>query len=179
MQGQRQTLLFSATMPKKIQNFAKSALVKPITINVGRAGAASLDVVQVRCLGAPSCLCGRPETFMRALNSFLCRGAGVHGPPSQLAKGYQAVAISLPPAPCLCLFLGGGICERGGQDGVPVGVPAEDPSTCEYAGDNVVTLGHGWTLCRVGHALYSAQQEGMDFLRGCASVSSTSLQKGF
>lgn len=36
--AQRQTLLFSATMPKKIQNFAKSALVKPITINVGRAG---------------------------------------------------------------------------------------------------------------------------------------------
>ena len=48
IQGQRQTLLFSATMPKKIQNFAKSALVKPITINVGRAGAASLDVIQVR-----------------------------------------------------------------------------------------------------------------------------------
>ena len=36
--GQRQTLLFSATMPKKIQNFARSALVKPITVNVGRAG---------------------------------------------------------------------------------------------------------------------------------------------
>ncbi|KAF7400479.1 hypothetical protein HZH66_005663 [Vespula vulgaris] len=35
--GQRQTLLFSATMPKKIQNFARSALVKPVTINVGRA----------------------------------------------------------------------------------------------------------------------------------------------
>lgn len=44
--GQRQTLLFSATMPKKIQNFAKSALVKPVTVNVGRAGAASLDVIQ-------------------------------------------------------------------------------------------------------------------------------------
>lgn len=44
--GQRQTLLFSATMPKKIQNFARSALVKPITINVGRAGAASINVVQ-------------------------------------------------------------------------------------------------------------------------------------
>ena len=28
-QSQRQTLLFSATMPKKIQNFARSALVKP------------------------------------------------------------------------------------------------------------------------------------------------------
>uniref|UniRef100_A0A915CUT5 RNA helicase n=1 Tax=Ditylenchus dipsaci TaxID=166011 RepID=A0A915CUT5_9BILA len=44
--GQRQTLLFSATMPKKIQNFAKSALVKAIIVNVGRAGAASLNVTQ-------------------------------------------------------------------------------------------------------------------------------------
>ncbi|CAH9098149.1 unnamed protein product [Cuscuta epithymum] len=43
---QRQTLLFSATMPIKIENFARSALVKPITVNVGRAGAANLDVVQ-------------------------------------------------------------------------------------------------------------------------------------
>ncbi|KAK2158390.1 hypothetical protein LSH36_171g03038 [Paralvinella palmiformis] len=44
--GQRQTLLFSATMPKKIQNFARSALVKPVTVNVGRAGAASMNVIQ-------------------------------------------------------------------------------------------------------------------------------------
>ncbi|KAI9205856.1 P-loop containing nucleoside triphosphate hydrolase protein [Polychytrium aggregatum] len=43
---QRQTLLFSATMPKKIQDFARSALVKPVVVNVGRAGAASLDVIQ-------------------------------------------------------------------------------------------------------------------------------------
>jgi len=33
-------------MPKKIQNFAQSALVKPVIINVGRAGAANLDVIQ-------------------------------------------------------------------------------------------------------------------------------------
>eukprot|EP01016_Furgasonia_blochmanni_P014230 TRINITY_DN1740_c0_g1_i3.p1 TRINITY_DN1740_c0_g1~~TRINITY_DN1740_c0_g1_i3.p1 ORF type:complete len:523 (+),score=121.63 TRINITY_DN1740_c0_g1_i3:330-1898(+) len=45
-QSQRQTLLFSATMPRKIQDFAKSALVKPVIINVGRAGAASMDVIQ-------------------------------------------------------------------------------------------------------------------------------------
>ncbi|EXB55387.1 DEAD-box ATP-dependent RNA helicase 35 [Morus notabilis] len=44
--AQRQTLLFSATMPTKIQNFAQSALVKPVTVNVGRAGAANLDVIQ-------------------------------------------------------------------------------------------------------------------------------------
>jgi len=44
--AQRQTLLFSATMPKKIQNFARSALVTPITVNVGRAGAASMNVTQ-------------------------------------------------------------------------------------------------------------------------------------
>mmetsp|Transcript_73306 Transcript_73306/g.158682 ORF Transcript_73306/g.158682 Transcript_73306/m.158682 type:complete len:499 (+) Transcript_73306:1-1497(+) len=44
--GQRQTLLFSATMPRKIQDFAKTALVDPVVINVGRAGAANLDVIQ-------------------------------------------------------------------------------------------------------------------------------------
>ncbi|CAN1227971.1 DEAD-box ATP-dependent RNA helicase 35 [Linum grandiflorum] len=33
-------------MPTKIQNFAKSALVKPVIVNVGRAGAANLDVIQ-------------------------------------------------------------------------------------------------------------------------------------
>ncbi|MFH4981833.1 hypothetical protein AB6A40_008542 [Gnathostoma spinigerum] len=44
--NQRQTLLFSATMPKKIQNFARSALVRAVIVNVGRAGAASLNVAQ-------------------------------------------------------------------------------------------------------------------------------------
>jgi ATP-dependent RNA helicase DDX41 len=44
--GPRQTVLFSATMPKKIQEFAMSALVRPVVVNVGRAGAASLDVIQ-------------------------------------------------------------------------------------------------------------------------------------
>lgn len=44
--GQRQTVLFSATMPVKIKDFAYSALVNPITVNVGRAGAANLDVIQ-------------------------------------------------------------------------------------------------------------------------------------
>lgn len=44
--AQRQTVLFSATMPKKIQEFALSALVQPVVVNVGRAGAANLDVIQ-------------------------------------------------------------------------------------------------------------------------------------
>ena len=44
--GQRQTLLFSATMPLKIRKFAESALVEPVTVNVGRAGAANMDVIQ-------------------------------------------------------------------------------------------------------------------------------------
>jgi ATP-dependent RNA helicase DDX41 len=43
---QRQTLLFSATFPKKFQDFARDTLVKPIVVNVGRAGAANLDVIQ-------------------------------------------------------------------------------------------------------------------------------------
>ncbi|KAH8507456.1 hypothetical protein H0E87_009845 [Populus deltoides] len=36
----------ATTMPTKIQNFARSALVKPVTVTVGRAGAANLDVIQ-------------------------------------------------------------------------------------------------------------------------------------
>ncbi|KAL5492551.1 hypothetical protein ACEPAI_3998 [Sanghuangporus weigelae] len=45
--AQRQTLLFSATMPKKIQDFAQQSLIRPVLVNVGRAGAANLDVLQV------------------------------------------------------------------------------------------------------------------------------------
>ena len=66
--GQRQTLLFSATMPKKIQNFARSALVRPVTINVGRAGAASSNVTQVNfCLAARH---DRSETLFIHLVTF-------------------------------------------------------------------------------------------------------------
>lgn len=31
----------------------------------------------------------------------------------------------------LCLYLGGGVCERRSQDGVFAGVSTEDPTTCE------------------------------------------------
>ena len=47
VQRQRQTLLFSATMPRKIQDFAQQSLVRPVLVNVGRAGAANLDVLQI------------------------------------------------------------------------------------------------------------------------------------
>ncbi|KAJ2082518.1 DEAD-box ATP-dependent RNA helicase 35 [Coemansia sp. RSA 988] len=43
---QRQTVLFSATMPKKVQDFARSALVRPVVVNVSRAGAANKDIIQ-------------------------------------------------------------------------------------------------------------------------------------
>jgi ATP-dependent RNA helicase DDX41 len=43
---QRQTLLFSATMPRKIQDFAAQSLINPVLVNVGRAGAANMDVIQ-------------------------------------------------------------------------------------------------------------------------------------
>jgi ATP-dependent RNA helicase DDX41 len=43
---QRQTILFSATMPQKFQDFAKNTLINPLLVNVGRAGAANLDVIQ-------------------------------------------------------------------------------------------------------------------------------------
>lgn len=34
-------------MPRKIQDFARESLIKPVLVNVGRAGAANLDVLQV------------------------------------------------------------------------------------------------------------------------------------
>lgn len=34
-------------MPRKIQDFAQQSLIRPILVNVGRAGAANLDVLQV------------------------------------------------------------------------------------------------------------------------------------
>eukprot|EP01063_Lacrimia_lanifica_P033155 TRINITY_DN5827_c0_g1_i2.p1 TRINITY_DN5827_c0_g1~~TRINITY_DN5827_c0_g1_i2.p1 ORF type:complete len:638 (+),score=253.08 TRINITY_DN5827_c0_g1_i2:89-1915(+) len=43
---QRQTIMFSATMPKKIQQFALTSLVDPVMVNVNRAGAANMDVRQ-------------------------------------------------------------------------------------------------------------------------------------
>lgn len=43
---QRQTLLFSATFPQKFKDFCTQTLVQPVVVNVGRAGAANLDVIQ-------------------------------------------------------------------------------------------------------------------------------------
>lgn len=43
---QRQTLLCLATMPRRIRDFAASSLVCPLVVRVGRAGAASMNVVQ-------------------------------------------------------------------------------------------------------------------------------------
>ena len=43
---QRQTLMFSATMPVKILQFAESALVNPITVKISRAGAANSNIIQ-------------------------------------------------------------------------------------------------------------------------------------
>jgi ATP-dependent RNA helicase DDX41 len=34
-------------MPRKIQDFAQQSLIHPVLVNVGRAGAANLDVLQV------------------------------------------------------------------------------------------------------------------------------------
>ncbi|KAH9257841.1 hypothetical protein BASA81_003860 [Batrachochytrium salamandrivorans] len=42
----RQTLLFSATMPKRVVEFARDALHRAILVNVGRAGAASSNITQ-------------------------------------------------------------------------------------------------------------------------------------
>ena len=42
----RQTCIFSSTMPKKIQEFTKKKLWKPIVINLGRSGSANNKIIQ-------------------------------------------------------------------------------------------------------------------------------------
>ena len=46
----RQTLLFSATMPRRVERLAADALVSPVRITAGEAGAANEDVKQARTL---------------------------------------------------------------------------------------------------------------------------------
>ncbi len=65
-------------MPKKIQNFARSALVKPITINVGRAGAASMNVVQVSIIHFSIFECKLKFDF---LGSRVCQPRSQNCPP--------------------------------------------------------------------------------------------------
>jgi ATP-dependent RNA helicase DDX42 len=42
----RQTLLFSATLPRKIESLVAEALSNPVRISVGQLGAANQDVSQ-------------------------------------------------------------------------------------------------------------------------------------
>ncbi len=42
----RQTLLFSATMPRRVERLAADALTSPIRITVGEVGAANEDIKQ-------------------------------------------------------------------------------------------------------------------------------------
>ena len=44
----RQTMLFSATMPRRVEDLARDALVDPIRVTVGRVGAANEDINQAR-----------------------------------------------------------------------------------------------------------------------------------
>lgn len=42
----RQTCIFSSTMPKKIQEFTKKKLWKPVVVNLGRSGSANTKIIQ-------------------------------------------------------------------------------------------------------------------------------------
>ena len=44
----RQTLLFSATMPGKVERLVRDALTSPVRVTVGEVGAANEDIKQAR-----------------------------------------------------------------------------------------------------------------------------------
>lgn len=49
---ERQTLLFSATMPNKVERLVRDALTSPVRITVGETGAANEDITQVAFPGS-------------------------------------------------------------------------------------------------------------------------------
>lgn len=64
----RQTLLFSATMPRRVERLAADALTSPIRITVGEVGGANEDIKQVGFCGQLSVLPhASPFTFSAAL----------------------------------------------------------------------------------------------------------------
>ncbi len=97
---QRQTVIFSATMPQRVQFFARSSLVKPVIVNVGSAGAANLDVLQevqyvrdegkmlelLKCLGKtapPVVIFGGSQGDVDSITEYLLikgvAATGIHG----------------------------------------------------------------------------------------------------
>jgi ATP-dependent RNA helicase DDX42 len=47
IQPDRQTLLFSATMPRRVERLAREILTDPVRIAVGEVGRANEDITQV------------------------------------------------------------------------------------------------------------------------------------
>lgn len=81
MRPDRQTLLFSATMPNKVERLVRDALTSPVRITVGEVGAANEDIKQV-CLPLVSSGPLPPSPFSSFLVckwEVLCQGGLAHG----------------------------------------------------------------------------------------------------
>ncbi len=53
----RQTLLFSATMPTKVERLVRDALTSPVRVSVGEVGAANEDIKQASTSPKKACAC--------------------------------------------------------------------------------------------------------------------------
>ena len=53
VRADRQTLLFSATMPNKVERLVSDCLTAPVRVTVGEVGAANADIRQAGDPGAP------------------------------------------------------------------------------------------------------------------------------
>lgn len=95
----RQTLLFSATMPRRVERLAADALSSPVRVTVGEVGGANEDIRQVFWIGqrgalhACACLCK---------HGCACRQQQSHAL-TFLAAGptlpSRCPSLSLPPLP--------------------------------------------------------------------------------
>ncbi|KAK9804524.1 hypothetical protein WJX73_004516 [Symbiochloris irregularis] len=67
----RQTLLFSATMPNKVENLVRDALTSPVRVTVGEIGAANEDIRQVTCVVEEA---AKHEWLTQRLQGFIDQG---------------------------------------------------------------------------------------------------------
>ena len=63
----RQTLLFSATMPQKVDRLVRDALTSPVRITVGEVGAANEDIRQV-CQFVLTVFCGEEQEAAKQIS---------------------------------------------------------------------------------------------------------------
>jgi hypothetical protein len=166
--ARRQTVMFSATMPDKIRAFAASALVEPVTVNVSRAGAANLDVLQARAAPAPAAAAasgraGSANDRVRPRKWHMSRRLLIAAP---LAEGGGGSWVCWAEVAGTGMLREGRQCRKRGEGGMHPG----DPALANLAGTNRRARGrpacaHCAAPCRPSHSAARARVQEVEYVK--------------